>query len=67
LETVRATFASEPLAKLDYAAIVDAGSFEPVDFLRGNCLVLIAARIGSTRLIDNLLVEERGATFAVSL
>ena len=67
LETLRATAASERLAKVDYAAIVDADSFEPVDFLRGNCLILIAARIGSTRLIDNLLVEEREGNFEVSL
>ena len=52
---------------LDYAALVDADSFEPVDFLRGNCLLLIAARIGSTRLIDNMLVEEHAGNFAVSL
>lgn len=67
LETVRATIASERVAKLDYAEIVDADSFEPVNFLRGNCLILIAARIGSTRLIDNMLVEEHDGNFAVSL
>ena len=67
LDVLRATVASEPPAKLDYAEIVDADSFEPVDFLRGDCLILIAARIGSTRLIDNMLVEERDGNFAVSL
>lgn len=67
LEILRATIASEPLALLDYAAIVDPDSFEPVDSLRGHCLILIAARIGSTRLIDNMLIQNRGATFTVSL
>ena len=67
LEILRATVASERAAKLDYAAIVDADSFEPVDFLRGSCLILIAAHIGATRLIDNLLVEEHDSNFAVSL
>src|SRR5579864_2556615 len=67
LETVRGTVASEPVAKLDYAEIVDADSFEPISFLRGNCLVLVAARVGPTRLIDNMLIEERGGNFAVSL
>jgi pantoate--beta-alanine ligase len=67
LETVLTKVASERGAKLDYAALVDADSFEPVDFLRGNCLLLIAARIGSTRLIDNMLVEEHAGNFAVSL
>ena len=67
LEILRSTVASERAAKLDYAAIVDADSFEPVDLLRGDCLILIAAYIGSTRLIDNCLVEEHDSTFAVSL
>ncbi len=67
LDVLRATIASERVAKLDYAEIVDADSFEPINFLRGSCLILIAARIGSTRLIDNMLVEERGGNFAVSL
>ncbi|HVB36548.1 MAG TPA: pantoate--beta-alanine ligase [Candidatus Acidoferrales bacterium] len=67
LEALRATVVSEQVAKLDYAAIVDADSFEPVDFLRGNCLILVAARIGSTRLIDNMLAEEHDGTFAVSV
>src|SRR5487761_219613 len=67
LEILRSTVDSEPLAKIDYAAIVDADSFAPAGFLRGNCLVLIAARIGATRLIDNLLVEEREGKFTLSL
>ncbi|MGB7024848.1 MAG: pantoate--beta-alanine ligase [Candidatus Acidiferrales bacterium] len=66
-EAVRMTIAAEPLSKLDYAAIVDADSFEPVDFLGGSCLILIAARIGATRLIDNMLLEEHDGNFEVSL
>lgn len=67
LDVLRSTVAAERVAKLDYAEIVDADSFEPITFLRGNCLVLIAARIGSTRLIDNMLVEEHDGNFTVSL
>ncbi|MGH9731213.1 MAG: pantoate--beta-alanine ligase [Candidatus Acidiferrales bacterium] len=67
LDVLRSTAAAERAAKLDYAEIVDADSFEPVNFLRGNCLILIAVRIGSTRLIDNMLVEEHAGNFAVSL
>lgn len=42
-----------PKAKLEYLELVDAG-FRPVarDFL-GQCLMIIACRVGSTRLIDN--------------
>lgn len=66
LDAVNSTIASEQLAKLDYAALVDAESFEKVDFVRGACFVLIAARVGSTRLIDNMFVEG-GQGFSVSL
>lgn len=66
LDAVNSTIASEKLAKLDYAALVDADSFERADFLRGSCLLLIAARVGSTRLIDNMFIDESQG-FAVSL
>lgn len=66
LEAVHATIAGEPLARVDYTALVDADSFEAVDFVRGCCLLLIAVRIGATRLIDNMLVIENQG-FSVSL
>jgi pantoate--beta-alanine ligase len=50
---------SQPLAQLDYAELVDAETLEQVSRLRGTCLALLAARFGATRLIDNLLIEER--------
>jgi pantoate--beta-alanine ligase len=44
----------EQLVELDYLVIVDPETFLPVeDSYRGKGLVIIAARIGSTRLIDN--------------
>ncbi len=66
LEAVNSTIASEPLAKLDYAELVDADSFERVDFLRNACILLLAARLGSTRLIDNMFIDG-GQDFTVSL
>jgi pantoate--beta-alanine ligase len=57
VQTIRGALSAEPLATVDYAEIVDAESFEPVPLLRGECLALIAARIGATRLIDNMLIE----------
>lgn len=54
---MRQEFAEEPLASLDYAEIVDADSFEPIMWLRRSCMVLVAARFGATRLIDNMQVE----------
>ena len=40
----------------EYVETVDADSLEPVDALRANTLVAIAARIGRTRLIDNTVL-----------
>jgi pantoate--beta-alanine ligase len=51
------TIASHDLARLDYAAIVDEETFEEVDSLHGNARALVAARIGATRLIDNLRLQ----------
>lgn len=67
LEIIRNMIAAERLVSLDYAAIVDADSFDSVDFVKGNCLVLLAARVGSTRLIDNVLVEQHDNRFITSL
>ena len=44
-----------PEAKLDYVALVDADTFEPVtDGFSGRAILLIAAVVGETRLIDNI-------------
>jgi pantoate--beta-alanine ligase len=57
IASMRTVLAGEKLAAPDYVEIVDADSFEPVTRLRGSCLALLAARIGATRLIDNMLIE----------
>jgi pantoate--beta-alanine ligase len=41
----------------DYVAVVDAESLDPVATVTGEVLVLVAARVGSTRLIDNHLLS----------
>ncbi len=45
---------AEPLASLDYVAIVDAASLAVVDPLAGELRILGAARFGKARLIDNV-------------
>ncbi len=67
---MRKVLDAEPLASADYAEIVDADTLEPVTRLRRSCLVLLAVFIGTTRLIDNLLIEEDAGKpdeFGVSL
>ena len=50
---MREVLESEPLARIEYAEVVDAESFQPVDALAGNLVLPLAVRIGGTRLIDN--------------
>jgi pantoate--beta-alanine ligase len=54
--------AAEPLARTEYAEVVDAETFQPVATLAGRLVLPLAVRIGGTRLIDNLrlTVEEHG-------
>ena len=56
----RALVARDPAlveGDLDYLAVVDPDTFEPVEPLPG-AIVIGAARFGSTRLIDNIPVED---------
>ncbi|HYO14563.1 MAG TPA: pantoate--beta-alanine ligase [Thermoanaerobaculia bacterium] len=48
---------SEPLARVEYAEVVDADSFQPVETLGGRLVLPLAVRIGGTRLIDNIRLE----------
>ena len=51
----------EPLVDLDYLKIVNPETFLPVDDgYRGPALVLVAARVGTTRLIDNERISLAG-------
>ena len=49
----RAVIAAEPRCALDYAAVVDRDTFQPLTVLEGDALLAIAARVGPVRLIDN--------------
>src|SRR5262249_33410725 len=48
--------AATPGARLDYAALVDFDTLQPVASLRGTVLVALAVFFGTTRLIDNALL-----------
>jgi pantoate--beta-alanine ligase len=49
--------AATPGARLDYVAVVDADTLQPVAALHGRTLVALAVFFGTTRLIDNLLLD----------
>jgi pantoate--beta-alanine ligase len=55
------TLMGEPLVELDYLKIVDPETFLPTDDgYRGPALVLVAAKVGGTRLIDNERISLAG-------
>jgi pantoate--beta-alanine ligase len=54
---MRRVLAREPGAKVDYAEIVDAETFQPVTHLARASYALLAVKFGETRLLDNMLVE----------
>ena len=64
---MREVLRTERLADPDYVELVDAETLEPMTRLRGVCFALLAVRIGATRLIDNLLIEERDGAFVATL
>jgi pantoate--beta-alanine ligase len=50
-----------PLARLEYAAVVDEATFEPVGVLDRPARAIVAARFPSARLIDNVALPEAAA------
>jgi pantoate--beta-alanine ligase len=49
--------AAAPGARIDYVAAVDYATLRPVEVLHGRVLVAVAVFFGTTRLIDNVLVD----------
>ena len=45
---------AEPLARMDYVAVVDDRTWEDVEVIAGPARALVAARLGKPRLIDNV-------------
>jgi len=46
----------EPLADIDYVSVADPETLEELDTVKSPALVSLAVRIGSTRLIDNIVL-----------
>ncbi len=59
--------ASEPRARVDYAEIVDAETFEPVVRVARRCYAVLAVYLGKTRLIDNMMIEPAGEELRVEV
>ena len=56
LDQVFTHMSSEPLVRLDYAEVVDLDELNSVDVIYGSALLALAAVVGKTRLIDNVVL-----------
>lgn len=50
---------AEPLARLEYAEIVDLRDLNPVETVDQKALAAVAASVGRTRLIDNIILKTK--------
>ncbi len=57
IELMRRLLSEADRARIDYATIVEAQTLSPLWRLRGRVVLLVAVWIGSTRLIDNFVVD----------
>ena len=55
LDEMNGILQSEPLVRPDYIQICDADTLQEVDRIEGDVVVALAAYLGKTRLIDNLV------------
>ena len=59
-QIVEDKIASEPLARIDYIAVVDNWNLEPIDRIDDKeVLVAVAVRFGKVRLIDNVILNRK--------
>ncbi|MCI9335565.1 MAG: pantoate--beta-alanine ligase [Lachnospiraceae bacterium] len=57
LSSMKKLIEAEPMAKIDYVEMVDADTIAPLAKAQGRVLTAMAVYIGSTRLIDNFIME----------
>jgi pantothenate synthetase len=66
LAAARSVIDAEPLARLDYADVVDPESMQDVESANRPVLLALAAYFGRTRLIDNRILATRSEKRATS-
>jgi pantoate--beta-alanine ligase len=59
-EAMRARLSRGAELRVDYVALVDPATLRPREQLEGRVLVAVAAWVGRTRLLDNLVLEVQG-------
>jgi pantoate--beta-alanine ligase len=58
IEAARAVFATEPSVRVDYIALVDPETLGDVATAAAGTLAAVAAFVGTTRLIDNAILDQ---------
>ncbi len=61
IAAAREIFAEEPDVRMDYVEIVDHDTLEPMSDVSRGALVAVAAFVGKTRLIDNVVLTGTGS------
>lgn len=62
---VKAELATEPSVLLEYVELVDPNTLMPIEKVEEAGLLAIAARVGCTRLIDNIILRARQPIVAI--
>jgi pantoate--beta-alanine ligase len=57
IQTAREVFAAEPAVRIDYIELVNWSTLDPIAAAVPGTLFAVAAFVGSTRLIDNTILE----------
>jgi pantoate--beta-alanine ligase len=73
IAAARQVFASEPAVHVDYIALVDPETLEDVPSAQNGTLAAVAAFVGTTRLIDNVMlgieapVEQKASVYLIDI
>lgn len=60
VDSIRDTLVTEPLVKPEYIEIRHVETFVPLTTVKAPALILVAAKVGKARLIDNFLLDQNG-------
>lgn len=60
IDEIRSIWKQQPDLKEDYIAIVDLENLDPLPQINQSALIAVAAFVGTTRLIDNIIIDKDG-------
>ena len=55
-EAMRVVIAAQPLMQIDYVSVADVDTLRELSVVQGQALASMAVRLGTTRLVDNLIL-----------